>query len=64
MRESPLTMVFHGFLIAVSSLFIMMMLNSSWSRALARSTLLGLLTASYMIAFGHGLPTRLNPELF
>lgn len=64
MEEGPLTMVFHGFLFAVVIYLILAYgLQQPEEVARTRSTLAGLLIASYMIAFGHGLPTRVNPLL-
>jgi len=64
MNENPLIMVLHGAIIAVI-LFVIMkyVLQQSNTKALARSVLFGLLAASYMIIFGHGLPTKVNANL-
>lgn len=62
--EGPLTMVFHGVLITLFLFLIMkFLLKQSTAKALTRSVFIGLLIAAYMIAFGHGLPKKLNPNL-
>ena len=62
--EGPLTMVFHGALIAVVLYLLMKFaLRQSDKKALTRSVLIGLLVSIYMIVFGHGLPTRVNSNL-
>ena len=64
MSEGPLTMVCHGALIAlVLYLLMKYLLGQSDVKALTRSVLIGLLAATYMIVFGHGLPKRLNNNL-
>ena len=64
MSEGPLTMVFHGALVAlVLYLLMKYLLRQSNTKALTRSVLLGLLVAAYMIVFGHGLPNRVNYNL-
>ena len=62
--EGPLTMVFHGALIAVVLYLLMKFaLRQSDKKALTRSVLIGLLVSIYMIVFGHGLPNRVNSNL-
>ena len=64
MIESPLTMVMHGAVISIVLYLIMKyLLNYSQVKSLHRSVLFGLLIAAYMIAFGHGLPNRINSNL-
>jgi hypothetical protein len=64
MSESPLMMLLHGAIIAVGLYLLMRhLLKQSYSQALTRSVLLGLLVSSYMIVFGHGLPTKINSNL-
>ena len=64
MQESPQMMVLHGAIIAVVLYLIMFYgLKQNHNAALSRSVLLGLLAAAYMILFGHGAPTKLNPAL-
>ena len=62
--EGPLTMVFHGVLIAVV-LYVLMkyVLGRSDVKSLNRSVLVGLLSAAYMIVFGHKLPLSVNRNL-
>jgi len=62
--EGPLTMVFHGVLIAVV-LYVLMkyVLGQSDVKSLNRSVLVGLLSAAYMIVFGHKLPSSVNRNL-
>ena len=64
MKEGPLIMVLHGGIIAVI-LFVVMkyILKQSDTKAMSRSVLCGLLAASYMIVFGHNLPTKINTNL-
>ena len=61
MKEGPLIMVFHGSIIA-AVLFVVMkyILKQPDNKAISRSVLCGLLAASYMIVFGHNLPTKMN----
>jgi len=62
--EGPLTMVMHGAIIAIILYVVMrFVLKQSNARSMARSVLIGLLTAAYMIVFGHKLPGRINPNL-
>jgi len=62
--ENPLIMVLHGALIATVFYLVMkFMLRQSDIKALSRSVLIGLLAASYMIIFGHGLPKHINSNL-
>jgi hypothetical protein len=59
--ESPLTHLFHAFIITLV-LYVLMKfaLGQSQTMALNRSILLGALALAYMILFGHGLPTQVN----
>lgn len=59
--ENPLTHVFHAFIITLI-LYVLMkfLLKQSQTMALNRSILIGALSLSYMILFGHGLPTQIN----
>lgn len=62
--EGPLTMVMHGAIIAIVLYVVMKFaLKQSESKALSRSVLIGLLSAAYMIVFGHKMPGRINPRL-
>jgi len=59
--ESPLTHVFHAFIITLLLYIIMIFfLKQSQTMALNRSILIGSLALAYMILFGHGLPTQIN----
>jgi hypothetical protein len=61
MREGPLDMVFHGVLLAVVLyVFMKYVLGQSRARSLARAILVGSLSVSYMVLFGHRLPGRVN----
>jgi len=59
--EGPLTHVFHAFIITLI-LYVLMKfaLKQSQTMALNRSILIGALALTYMILFGHGLPTHIN----
>lgn len=62
--EGPLGMLIHaagiGALLYAGMIYG---LGQAEPVALTRSVFLGLLVGLYMIAFGHGLPTQLNPLL-
>jgi hypothetical protein len=62
--ETPTTMVFHGFLIALA-LYILLrtFTNQSMESVHTKAIFTGLVAAAYMIAFGHNLPTQVNPRL-
>lgn len=63
--ESGLTMLVHAVIIGIVLYFIMTMVFKQ--RAVVaqnRSLVLAALVLIYMIAFGHGLPGRVNPNLF
>jgi uncharacterized MnhB-related membrane protein len=63
--ESPLMMVVHAVLIGgVLYLAMAYLLRQEADVALTRSVFGGLLAGLYMVTFGHGMPTRLNPKLF
>ena len=62
--ESGLTMLMHAVIIGIVLYFVMTMLFKQ--RAIVaqnRSLVLAALVLIYMIAFGHGLPGRVNPNL-
>ena len=62
--ESPLTHLMHAAVITAILYFIMSrLLNQSENVAVTRSVFLGLLSVLYMLAFGHGMPTKINPAL-
>lgn len=62
--ETPNMMVWHGFLIALV-LYVLLRLftNQSTDDAYSKAVFTGLVVAAYMIAFGHGMPTQVNPRL-
>ena len=62
--ESGLTMLMHSVVIGVGLYFIMtMVLKQRAIVAQNRSLVLAAVAWIYMIAFGHGLPGRINPNL-
>lgn len=66
MEEPPHVMVFHGLLI-YAALYIVMkhILGHSHHVSETRSLAFGLLSALYMIVFGHNIPPQnINPNLF
>jgi len=63
--ESGLTMLVHSVIIGIVLYFIMTLVFKQ--RAIVaqnRSLVLAALVLIYMIAFGHGLPIRVNRDLF
>lgn len=62
--ESPLMMLVHAAILG-AVLYVAMRygLRQVSPVALTRSVFAALLVALYMIAFGHGLPKRMNPNL-
>lgn len=65
MAESGFTMIVHA-LIAFAVLYAIMKygLHQSESVAQDRSALFSGIILVYMVMFGHGAPTRVNPNLF
>ena len=63
--ESGFTMLRHAVVIGVL-LYVLMryVLGQSPSVAEDRSILVAAVVLAYMILFGHGLPTRVNPRIF
>lgn len=62
--ESGLTMLMHSVVIGIGLYFIMtMVLKQRAIVAQNRSLVLAAIALIYMIAFGHGLPGRINPNL-
>jgi hypothetical protein len=63
--ESGLTMLFHSIMIGFI-LYILMkyLLGQNQIVAENRSILISALVLIYMIMFGHGLPTKINKNLF
>jgi hypothetical protein len=63
-QESALMMVLHSFIIAVILFLVMVYgLKQDKTVAMNRSVLIGGIALVYMILFGHGLPTSINPRL-
>lgn len=63
--ERGLMMLLHSVIISVVLYLIMVFgLKQKQSVAENRSLLLGAVILSYMLLFGHGLPTHINTELF
>jgi hypothetical protein len=64
MIERGLTMLLHSAIIAIIAYVIMkFLLNQPQLVSENRSLLIGAGILAYMILFGHGLPTKLNPNL-
>ena len=62
--ESGLTMLMHSVVIGIGLYFIMtMVLKQRAIVAQNRSMVLAAIALIYMIAFGHGMPGRVNPNL-
>lgn len=62
--ERGLIMVVHSIIIGIVAFLAMRYgLGQSVVKAENRSVLLGSVVLLYMLLFGHGLPTRLNPNL-
>lgn len=65
MQETPLIMVVHSVVITIILyLFMVYILKQNYVVAETRSVFLGGLILSYMVMFGHKLPTRVNKLLF
>jgi hypothetical protein len=63
--ENGLSMVVHSFIIAlVIFVILFFLLKQSKNVAVDRSIFVGSLVLLYMILFGHGLPTKVNSNLF
>ena len=63
--EKGLSMVVHSLIIAlVIFVILFFLLKQSKSVAVDRSIFVGSLVLLYMILFGHGLPTKVNSNLF
>lgn len=64
MIERGLTMVIHSVVIGIAVYAIMtLMLKQSPAVAENRSILIASAVLIYMIVFGHGLPTHVNPQI-
>ena len=63
--ESSLTHLSHGAVItAVLYVIMKFILKQTENVAATRSIAIGLVATLYMILFGHGPPTEINPVLF
>ena len=63
--EGGLTMLLHSVIIGLILYFIMIYIfNQKQSVAINRSLILAALVLIYMILFGHGLPTKINKDVF
>ena len=62
--ESGLTMLLHSVVIGLVLFFIMAyVLKQKQEVAIDRTLVISGLVLSYMVAFGHGLPNKLNNNL-
>ncbi len=63
--ERGLTMLLHSFIIGVV-LYLIMLYGLKQQQRIAenRSILVAAVVLIYMILFGHGLPTKINSDLF
>lgn len=65
LSEDPISMLFHAGLVGLALYVVMTYaMGQSADIATTRSIFGGLLAGLYMIMFGHGLPGRINPNLF
>ena len=64
-QERGLSMLLHSVIIAVV-LYVVLLYGLKWSASKSEnmSVLVGGLVVSYMVLFGHGLPTKINSNLF
>ena len=64
-QEGSLMMVLHSVIIAVI-LYLIMVFGLKQDRVVAqdRSVLIGGVALVYMLLFGHGLPTSINPNIY
>lgn len=63
--ERAIVMVFHSILIALILFFIMFfLLNQPMKIAEDRSVLIGGIILVYMVLFGHGLPNKMNKNIY
>jgi hypothetical protein len=63
--ESGLTMLLHSVLIGLVLYFIMIhVLGQRQAVAENRTLVLSAVVLIYMVVFGHGLPTKINKDLF
>jgi putative effector of murein hydrolase len=63
--EGGLTMLLHSVIIGIILYLIMIYIfNQKQSVAINRSLILAALVLIYMILFGHGLPNKINKDVF
>jgi hypothetical protein len=63
--ETGRTMLFHSIIIGlILYMFMIYLLGQQQSVAENRSILISAFVLIYMIMFGHGLPTKINQNLF
>ncbi len=64
MDEGWFSMIVHSAIITIVLYVIMLYgFRQTSDRAIHRSVLIGAIALVYMLMFGHGLPTRLHPNL-
>ena len=64
MEERGGMMLIHSIIIGIIAYGMMRLLKERAIVAENRSILLAAIILIYMILFGHGLPTRVNPDIF
>jgi len=64
MQERGSMMLLHSIIIGVIAYGVMILLKQPVKIAENRSILLAAIILIYMIVFGHGLPTSVNPDIF
>ena len=64
MQERGSMMLLHSIIIGVIAYGVMILLKQPVKIAENRSILLAAIILIYMIVVGHGLPTRVNPDIF
>jgi ACR3 family arsenite efflux pump ArsB len=63
--ESGLTVLLHSAIIGIILyVFMVYVLKQKQVVAENRSILLGAIVLMYMVVFGHGMPTKVNKDLF
>lgn len=64
-NETPTTMVIHGLVVGLVAYLVMVyLLSQPTVVAETRAVALALAVALYMVVFGHGMPSSVNPLLF
>ena len=64
MEERGITMFLHSVIIGIIAYGLMILLKQRPAVAENRSIILAAILLIYMIVFGHGLPNRVNPDIF